>query len=229
MPARTRAPTKDSPPASTLRIRTGARHSPATLSRPCPGWIFDDYIERNIYQPLGMASSSFREPLPPGLRERMSQGYRFKNGEFEKHDFEFIHNFGPAGSMSTTATDMAKFMLAHLNDGALGDARILKPETAQLMHAGRSARIRRSAAAHSDSTRPGSTAGAPSATAAIPFSSIRRCCLVPEENLFGVFVSFNTCDNAGFAAVDIARAVVKHVAPAELPVLKVRADAEMAA
>ena len=29
---------------------------------------------------------------------------------------------------------MARFMLAHLQDGALGDARILKPETAQLMH-----------------------------------------------------------------------------------------------
>jgi hypothetical protein len=48
--------------------------------------------------------------------------------------------------------------------------------------------------------------------------------LVPEEN-FGVFVSFNT-DNAGFASVDIARAVVKHVFPADLPVLKVRQDAQ---
>ena len=29
---------------------------------------------------------------------------------------------------------MARFMLAHLQDGQLGDARILAPETAQLMH-----------------------------------------------------------------------------------------------
>jgi hypothetical protein len=48
--------------------------------------------------------------------------------------------------------------------------------------------------------------------------------LVPEENL-GVFVSFNT-DNAGFASVDIARAVIKHVLPADLPVVKVRSDAQ---
>ena len=135
MPARVRAPTRDFASginASYSNWGTAlAGHIVATVS----GMEFDEYIERNIYQPLGMTSSSFREPLPPGLRERMSQGYRFKNGEFERHDFEFIHNFGPAGSMSTTATDMAKFMLAHLNDGALGEARILKPETAQLMHA----------------------------------------------------------------------------------------------
>jgi hypothetical protein len=36
--------------------------------------------------------------------------------------------------MSTSAGDAARFMLAHLNDGRLGDARVLKPETARLMH-----------------------------------------------------------------------------------------------
>ena len=40
----------------------------------------------------------------------------------------------PAGSLSSSATDMAQFMLAHLQDGRLGDAQILKPETARLMH-----------------------------------------------------------------------------------------------
>jgi hypothetical protein len=40
----------------------------------------------------------------------------------------------PAGSLSSSATDMAQFMMAHLQEGQLGDARILKPETARLMH-----------------------------------------------------------------------------------------------
>jgi CubicO group peptidase (beta-lactamase class C family) len=224
MPARTRPPTKDFASginASYSNWGTAlAGHIVATVS----GMAFDDYIERNIYQPLGMTSSSFREPLPPGLRERMSQGYRFKNGEFEKQGFEFIHNFGPAGSMSTTATDMAKFMLAHLNDGALGEARILKPETAQLMHA------------RALSPNPALSGGALgfyetwiNGRRAIGHGGDTvffhtQMLLVPEEN-FGVFVSFNT-DNAGFAAVDVARAVVKHVAPAELPALKIRTDAK---
>jgi CubicO group peptidase (beta-lactamase class C family) len=223
MPARTRPPTRDFASginASYSNWGTAlAGHIVATVS----GMEFDEYIERNIYQPLGMTSSSFREPLPPGLRERMSHGYRFKNGEFEQHDFEFIHNFGPAGSMSTTATDMAKFMLAHLNDGALGEARILKPETAQMMHA------------RTLSPNPALSGGALgfyetwiNGRRAIGHGGDTvyfhtQMLLVPDENL-GVFVSFNT-DNAGFAAVDVARAVVKHVAPAELPVLKIRPDA----
>ena len=51
----------------------------------------------------------------------------------EPKPFEVVVPF-PAGSMSSTAGDMARFMLAHLQDGQLGDARILRPETAQLMH-----------------------------------------------------------------------------------------------
>src|SRR5690606_35310692 len=31
------------------------------------GESFDDYIERHIFQPLGMSNSSFRQPLPPAL------------------------------------------------------------------------------------------------------------------------------------------------------------------
>jgi CubicO group peptidase (beta-lactamase class C family) len=224
MPARVRPPTNDFASginASYSNWGTAlAGHIVATVS----GMDFDEYIERHIYQPLGMTGSSFREPLPTGLRERMSHGYRFKDGRFEKRDFEFIHNFGPAGSMSTTATDMAKFMLAHLNDGALGEARILKPETAQLMHA------------RTLSPNPALSGGALgfyetviNGRRAIGHGGDTvyfhtQLLLVPEENL-GVFVSFNT-DNAGFASVDIARAVVKHVLPADLPVVKVRPDAQ---
>jgi CubicO group peptidase (beta-lactamase class C family) len=224
MPARIRAPTRDFASgvnASYSNWGTAlAGHIVATVS----GMEFDEYIERHIYQPLGMASSSFREPLPPGLRERMSNGYRFKLGRFEKHDFEFIHNFGPAGSMSTTATDMAKFMLAHLNDGALGEARILKPETAQLMHArtlSPNSALSGGALGFYETWLNGRRAIGHGGDT-VYFHT--QMLLVPEENL-GVFVSFNT-DNAGFAAVDIARAVVKHVLPADLPVVKVRSDAQ---
>ncbi len=96
------------------------------------GMPFDDYIERNIFQPLGMASSSFRQPLPPALLARMSNGYS-KASEGEPKPYEFI-SLAPAGSLASSGTDMARFMIAHLQDGAFGDARILKAETAQQMH-----------------------------------------------------------------------------------------------
>jgi hypothetical protein len=61
----------------------------------------------------------------------MSNGYRLASNE--PGQFEVINAF-PAGSLSSSATDMAQFMIAHLQDGKLGGAQILKPETVRLMH-----------------------------------------------------------------------------------------------
>ena len=73
------------------------------------GMPFPEYVEKNIYQPLGMNHSTFLQPLPEKLSSHMAQGYRYVNGEYRKGDFEFVPE--PAGSMSSTASDMAKFMI----------------------------------------------------------------------------------------------------------------------
>jgi CubicO group peptidase (beta-lactamase class C family) len=99
------------------------------------GMPFEDYVEANILRPLGMESSTFKEPLPEPLEKRMAIGYTKEAGAFKPHGYEFIANFGPAGSLAATATDMARFMIAHLQQGGIGDARILKPETVRTMHA----------------------------------------------------------------------------------------------
>src|SRR6266511_4214193 len=95
------------------------------------GHPFNEYVEENIFKPLGMIHSTFRQPLPPTLSPSMSNRYQLASDE--PNPFEVVVPF-PAGSMSSTAADMARFMLAHLQDGQLGDARILRPETARLMH-----------------------------------------------------------------------------------------------
>lgn len=97
------------------------------------GEAFPDYVDRHIFGPLGMASATFREPLTGARAENMALGYDFKDGRFVAKPFELYSNVMPAGSASATAPDMARFMLAHLGDGALGEARILKPETMRLM------------------------------------------------------------------------------------------------
>ena len=96
------------------------------------GESFDDYIERHIFDPLGMDHSSFRQPLPPALLANMSKGYA-KASEGEPKDYEFI-SLAPAGSLASTGADMARFMIAHLQQGAYADARILQAETARAMH-----------------------------------------------------------------------------------------------
>ncbi|HEY2464744.1 MAG TPA: serine hydrolase domain-containing protein [Steroidobacteraceae bacterium] len=91
------------------------------------GIPFEEYVERNIFVPLNMTHSTFRQPLPASLAPFMSQGY--PKASVEPKPYELISIPG-AGSVAVSAADMAKFMIAHLNQGA----GLLKPETAQLMH-----------------------------------------------------------------------------------------------
>ena len=95
------------------------------------GMPFNDYIEKNVFAPLDMKHSSFRQPLPDALKADIATGYE-ESGKPGK-GFEVV-NIPPAGSLSSTGEDMAHFMIAHLADGQYGSARILKPETAHAMH-----------------------------------------------------------------------------------------------
>ena len=95
------------------------------------GQSFDDYLDQNIFAPLGMAHSSFRQPLPKALLAGVAQGY--ENATAKPKGYELI-NLAPAGSLASTGADMARFMIAHLQGGALGDQRILSAETAKTMH-----------------------------------------------------------------------------------------------
>ena len=96
------------------------------------GKPFEQYIADNIYTPLGMSHTTFVQPLPASLLPLMSNGYQ-RSSQPSK-PFEFVQAF-PAGSVATSAADMCNFMIAHLQDGRLGNAQMLKPETAKLMHA----------------------------------------------------------------------------------------------
>ena len=95
------------------------------------GMTFNDYIERKVFGPLGMQHSSFRQPLPAALKPDMSVGYT--DADTPGLGFEII-NVPPAGALSATGDDMSHFMIAHLADGRYGEAQILKPETARMMH-----------------------------------------------------------------------------------------------
>ena len=95
------------------------------------GESFDGYVEKHIFEPLQMEHSSFRQPLPAALAPLMSQGYEVGSGE--PHPFEIIGP-APAGSMSSAGEDMAHFMIAHLQGGEYHGNRILRAETAAMMH-----------------------------------------------------------------------------------------------
>ncbi len=97
------------------------------------GLPFTEYVEQHIFAPLGMEHSTFRQPLPEALAPDMSNGYNFVNGAYLEGRFEYVQGY-PAGSLSAAADDVARFMIAHLQNGAYGDNRILEEATAQQMH-----------------------------------------------------------------------------------------------
>jgi CubicO group peptidase (beta-lactamase class C family) len=97
------------------------------------GESFAEYVENHIFAPLGMQRSTFRQPLPAELADDLAGGYGFHNGLYVRGGFEFVVPY-PAGSMSATATDMAAFMIAHMQEGRYADTTILQPATVQEMH-----------------------------------------------------------------------------------------------
>ncbi|MCZ6656762.1 MAG: serine hydrolase [Gammaproteobacteria bacterium] len=106
------------------------------------GMPFEDYIDQYLLEPLGMRNTTFREPwgdyrpgaMPDEVHANSSHGYLKLGGRFVESNFEFIGQIGPAGALSTTAVDMATWMLTHLGGGAYDGVRILEPDTARLMH-----------------------------------------------------------------------------------------------
>jgi len=96
------------------------------------GEPFDAYVDRHIFQPLGMKHSTTAQPLPEKFAPFIAKGYR-QASDPAPSPFELVVT-APAGSGSATAADMARFMLAHLQQGQLDGYAMLSPATAARMH-----------------------------------------------------------------------------------------------
>ncbi len=87
------------------------------------GESYASYVQRHIFDPLGMKHSTFQQPLPEDLARLVAKGYR-PPGMPALAFFETI-SAAPAGALSATGTDMGRFMRALLNGGTLDGVRIL--------------------------------------------------------------------------------------------------------
>lgn len=104
------------------------------------GEAYEDYIKRHIFTPLKMSGATARQILgpenamsmPPELADRVVSVYQWNGSSHARQSFELVVG-APAGSISATSADMARYMLAHLNNGELEGERILDEETARLM------------------------------------------------------------------------------------------------
>lgn len=104
------------------------------------GQPYDQYIQDQILDPLGMTHTTARWTLPPELHTSETVGYLYDDGDFQVFpDLKGQWMSVPMGGIRGSATDMGRFMIAHLQNGRYGDAniaesRILKEATAQQMH-----------------------------------------------------------------------------------------------
>jgi CubicO group peptidase (beta-lactamase class C family) len=98
-------------------------------------------IEADILAPLGMTRTSPREPYPARddlpapmavpLAQGVAVGYRPAGGGHVEQSFEYITQVAPAGVMSSTASDMARYMQMLLNGGELDGSRIFGARAAR--------------------------------------------------------------------------------------------------
>ncbi|GAA4372052.1 serine hydrolase [Hymenobacter koreensis] len=88
------------------------------------GTSWDDYLQQNMLQPLGMTSTSTRTRgfgQLPNIALPYSNGY----GPLSQMPFDEIDNIGPAGSMVSNVTDLAKWLQCQLDSGKYQGQRVL--------------------------------------------------------------------------------------------------------
>ena len=94
---------------------------------------FEQYINQHLFEPMDMTNSSFQQPLPTNLANHLAVGYRYSKGQFFPTQF-LCQKSVPSNSMSSSALNMANFMIAHLQQGRYNGAQVLQPETIEKMH-----------------------------------------------------------------------------------------------
>ncbi len=85
--------------------------------------------EGDLFQPLGLTHTTLREPYParqglpapmdPRLAADVSQGFRWTGSGLRPQPFEYTTQTAPSEAGSSTAADMARYLMAILGDGAL--------------------------------------------------------------------------------------------------------------
>ncbi|MFC6875457.1 serine hydrolase domain-containing protein [Halobellus marinus] len=94
---------------------------------------FEEYVQSEIFEPLNMTHSTFAQPIPDESPRNLAAGHTRDGDGFQTAETVYI-NMRPAGSMTTTARDMAAFMRAHLGTGAVDNTRVLQADTTRVMH-----------------------------------------------------------------------------------------------
>jgi CubicO group peptidase (beta-lactamase class C family) len=87
---------------------------------------WDDFIRTRIFEPLGMTNS--RTDFSSWASSDHATGHRYSKGTVTVQPMVDDTNLGPAGSIKSSARDMAQWVRFQLGNGAIGDKRLISEE-----------------------------------------------------------------------------------------------------
>jgi CubicO group peptidase (beta-lactamase class C family) len=96
------------------------------------GVRYEQYVADRVFRPLGMAGTTAYQPPRPSPTLELARGYEWRGGRQVALPLRFTHA-SPSGGLTTTASDMARVMLALLGDGSVDGQRVLSEASVKAM------------------------------------------------------------------------------------------------
>lgn len=118
------------PPGQTISYSTYGITLAGDLVEEVSGKPIEEYLAENIWRPLGMNRTSIN--VPDALAGDVAVGYERRGDSLEAQPWEWYHTT-PASSINSTAADMARYLMAHLGHGRIGNARMLSEKASAEM------------------------------------------------------------------------------------------------
>lgn len=97
------------------------------------GSSWDDLMKARLLEPLGMANSGTAQS-DWKTTENYAAAHIVSGGGLTTVEWENHDAMGPAGSITSTAADLAPWLLVHLEEGRLNGRPFFSPETVREMH-----------------------------------------------------------------------------------------------
>lgn len=111
------------PPGTHASYSSSGPAIAAYMIETITGRAFEDYVREEVFDPLGMESSTFDYPRDATL---MAKGYA-ADGVSEVSYRHYM--FRPSGSMNASSREMAGYLRVMINRGTLDGFQLLTPET----------------------------------------------------------------------------------------------------
>ena len=92
---------------------------------------FKTYLRQNVFATLGMSHTSI-SAVQNEFKDDLAGGYEYDGKNYQRLPFQWFHTY-PASDINSTATDMARFMIAQLQGGAIEGGRVLSSRATQEM------------------------------------------------------------------------------------------------